>query len=193
VVAVGADDVTAAAAAVLDVLEPLTGRDWSVRAGDLEWSCAATASHIAHDLTKYAAMVAGRVDGSYLRFRVVVSPDEPPAEILRIVGATAQLLVAAVATAPDDARAWHHGAADRSGFAAMGIGELLVHTFDVTAGLGVAWRPPARLAELVLARLLPDVSGDDPALDLLWATGRLDRGGSPPARDWVWRAAVSGS
>jgi hypothetical protein len=146
-------------------------------------------------LAKYAAQLAGHVDGAYLRFRLVVAPDEAPDEILRILGSTARLLVAAVGTAPDDAGAWHWGATDGSGFAALGLGELLVHAFDVASGLGSDWRPPAPLAGVVLARLLPDrahddVAHDDAATALLWATGRIEIDGRPPAGQWVWRAAA---
>jgi hypothetical protein len=119
-----------------------------------------------------------------------VPPDEAPGEILRILSSAAQLLVAAVETAPNDARAWHWGTTDRSGFAAMGIGELLVHTDDIASGLELDWRPPAALAGVVLARLLPDASHDDAAAALLWATGRIELDGRPPVGDWVWHPAA---
>jgi uncharacterized protein (TIGR03083 family) len=182
--------IAAAAAAVEDVLGPLVDRDWSVPAGDLEWTCAHTAIHAANCLAKYAAQLAGRVEGAYLRFRLVAAPDEAPGEILRILGSAGRLLVAAVDGAPDDARAWHWGMTDRSGFAAMGTGELLVHTYDIAAGLGVDWRPPAALASAVLARLMPAVAHDDPAAALLWATGRIGLAGRPAAGAWVWRPAT---
>jgi hypothetical protein len=184
-----AEQVSAAIRVAEGVLRPLADRDWTRRAGELEWSCAQTAIHLANDLVKYAAQLAGRVDDAYLRFRLVVAPDEPPDELLRIVHSAAQLLVAGVEVAPLDARAWHWGPADRSGFATMGIGELLVHTYDITSGLDVDWRPPAHLAQVVLARLMPEVPHDDAAARLLWATGRIELDGLVRVRDWVWRAA----
>lgn len=162
-----------------------------MRAGGLEWSCAQTAIHVANDLAKYAAQLAGRVDDAYLRFQLVVDPDEAPREILRVLESAAQLLVAAVEVAPNDARAWHWGSTDRSGFAAMGVGELLVHTFDIASGLDVDWRPPAALADVVLARLVPDASHDDAAAALLWATGRIELDGRPHVGDRAWRPAAS--
>ena len=89
------------------------------------------------------------------------------------MSSAAHLLVATVATAPADARAWHWGPTDRSGFAAMGVGELLVHTFDIASGLNVDWRPPAAHADVVLTRLMPDTPIGDPPTSLLWATGRV--------------------
>jgi hypothetical protein len=193
VITTGAEQVEAAVGAALDVLRPLVDRDWTVRAGGLEWSCAQTAIHLVNDLARYAAQLAGGVDDAYLRFHLVVAPDEAPGEILRILGSVSRLLIAAVETAPDGARAWHWGSTDRSGFAAMGTGELLVHTFDITSGLDVDWRPPAPLADVVLARLMPAVSHDDATAALLWATGRVDLDGRPPAGGWVWRAASAPS
>src|SRR4029077_3382346 len=146
----------------------------------VDWSCAQTAVHLANDLIKYAAQLAGRVDDAYLRFRLDVAPDEAPGEILRIVSSAGHLLAAAVDIAPDDTRAWHWGPTDRSAFAAMGIGELLVHTYDIASGLGVVWRPPASLAGVVLDRLVPDAPRDDAAAALLWATGRIELDGRPP-------------
>ena len=146
---------------------------------------------LANDLAKYAAQLAGRIDDAYLRFQLVVAPNEAPAEILRVLSSAAQLLAAAVETAPKDARAWHWGPTDRSGFAAMGIGELLVHTYDIASGLDVDWRPPAPLADVVLARLMPDASHDDAATALLWATGRIELDGRPHVDDWAWRPAAT--
>ncbi len=51
-------DVERAAAGMLSALSPHGGRDWTVRAGSLEWSCWTTAAHVAHDLFAYAAQVA---------------------------------------------------------------------------------------------------------------------------------------
>jgi hypothetical protein len=186
------EPIVAAVAATEDVLGRLVDRDWSVPAGGLEWTCAQTAVHAANCLAKYAAQLAGRVEGGYLKFRLVAAPDEAPAEILRMLGSAGRLLAAAVDGAPDDARAWHWGMTDRSGFAAMGIGELLVHTYDIAWGLCVDWRPPAALAGAVLARLMPAVAHDDTAAALLAATGRIALAGQPPAGDWVWRPAAPG-
>jgi hypothetical protein len=166
------------------------GRDWSARAAGLDWTCRQTAAHIAHDLAKYAAQLAGRVEDSYLNFRLVIPNDAPMTEVLRVVGACGSLLTESVAAAPGDARAWHYGPTDSTGFAAMGIGELLVHTYDIANGFGIDWRPPDELAEVVVSRLFNMSYPDDPASLLLWATGRVDLPGRPRVEAWVWRAAL---
>jgi uncharacterized protein (TIGR03083 family) len=175
---------------VLRLLRPAVGRDWSARAGGLAWTCHETAAHVAHDLARYAAQLAGRVEERYLDLRVVIPSDAPPTEVLRVVGACAHLLAASVAAAPAGARAWHWGPTDRTAFAAMGIGELLVHGYDIARGLGIDWRPPDALADAVVSRLVGLPHDADPASLLLWATGRGDLPGRPHVEHWVWRAAL---
>ena len=67
----------------------------------------------------------------------------------------------------------------------MGVAELLVHTHDITQGLGVEWRPPVSLSHLgVVDRLLPTPPG--PSSDvLLWATGRGDLPGHTRITTWA--------
>ena len=187
---VGADHLSQAVDVVVDLLRPAVDRDWTVPAGRLEWTCRQTAAHVAHDLAKYAAQLAGRAENSYLRFRLVVPEDAPQAELLRVLHACGRLLSEVVSAAPPSARAWHYGPADAAGFAAMGVGELLVHAYDIAQGLGIDWRPPADLCELVVERLL-DPSDLDPTSHLLWATGRVDVPGEECAAGWVWQAALS--
>ncbi len=184
------EQVVGATSAVLDALEPLADRRWNTRAGDLEWTCHQTAIHVASDLIKCAAQLAGHIDDTYLRFAVMVSPDEPPEELLRIIHGCGRVLGSVVDSSPADARAWHWGPTDASGFAAMGIGELLVHTYDITRGLGHDWRPPRDLAQAVVSRLNGGApAADDTSALLLWSTGRIDIAGLDHVDDWVWRAA----
>ncbi len=183
-------DVTRAVASMTEVLGPHTDRDWSVPAGDLEWTCWTTAAHVAHDLMAYAGQVAGRPESGYLPYDLVVSPTAAPAEVLRVARACAGLLAAVVDTAAPQVRAWHWGPCDPGGFAAMGVAETVLHTHDITRGLGVPWTPPAALSAAVLRRLFPDAPGGPPAQVLLWCTGRGELPGRPRRTSWVWRAAV---
>ncbi|HEY8452995.1 MAG: hypothetical protein FWJ70_14850 [Micromonosporaceae bacterium] len=173
------------------VLTPHVSKDWRQhRAGTLEWSCWTTAAHVAHDLLAYAIQVAARPDSGYLPLDLVIRDHASPGDVLRIVAGCGRLLSDALSAAEPTARAWHWGPTDPSGFAALGVNETLVHTFDITQGLGIDWRPPAALCAAVLTRLFPDAPEGDPAQVLLWSTGRADLAGRPRVTSWVPKAAV---
>lgn len=182
------DDVDDAVTEMVRVLGPHVTADWTVGAGTLDWSCWTTAAHIAHDLLAYAGQVAGGASDSYLPFDLAVHADVPPAEVLRVAAACGGLLSGAIAAATPGATAWHFGPSDAGGFAAMGVGETLLHTYDITSGLGIPWRPSARLSAGVLQRLIPDAPHGDPVDVLLWRTGRADLPDLPPPGPWGWHA-----
>ncbi|MEU4694056.1 maleylpyruvate isomerase N-terminal domain-containing protein [Actinoplanes sp. NPDC023714] len=185
-----ADHVDRAAGELLAVLTPLAGRDWEIPAYGLDWTCRQTAAHVAHDLTAYATQLTGRPDDDYLPLDLVVRPSSPAAT-LRVTAACAGLLSAALRTAGPGTRAWHWGPTDPSGFAALGVNEMMVHTYDITRGLGVDWRPPGDLSAAVLARLFPDAPDGDPAEVLLWCTGRIALPNLPKRPSWTLQAAVT--
>jgi len=165
-VSVSADDVTAAVAAAVDALKASVGADWSVRAGDLEWDCWETAEHVADDLFYYAAQLGAPGYADYLPLRAepnrpggepntirVVAESGPPG-LLTALSAMGALLASMVRTADQGTRGHHSfGAADASASAAMGVLEVVVHTHDLAAGLGLAWEPDRALCARVLARL----------------------------------------
>jgi uncharacterized protein (TIGR03083 family) len=186
-----ADHLDTAVAWMLRLLTPAQDRDWEVRAGELDWTCRETAAHLAHDLTAYAAQVTSRSPDAYLPLDLSVRPDAPPAAVLRIVAACAGLLSAALRTAGPSARAWHWGPTDPSGFAALGVNETLVHTWDIAQGLGLTWTPPPGLCAAVLTRLFPDAPPGDPFRSLLWCTGRTALPDRPRLTDWKLRAAIT--
>lgn len=113
-------------------------------------------------------------------------------DALEVAGA---LLAAAVTTARPPDRGWNsYGIADRSGFAAMGCDEILVHGYDLSCGLGaggsITLTPPPDLARRVTRRLFPWAPTDhDPWQTLLWANGRVALGDRPPERRWLWHCA----
>ena len=55
---VTADDLDSVISCVMSGLLPITDRDWSVRAGTLEWDCWHTAEHIGDCLMSYAWQLA---------------------------------------------------------------------------------------------------------------------------------------
>jgi hypothetical protein len=198
-VPVTADDVDLS---VRLAIEAFTGAPdkWDAPAGTLEWTCWETAEHVADDLFFYATQVGCRalpreVPFGYRAWReggpdltITAKREAGPAGLLQVVEACGALLTSVVRTAPSDARAHHiFGDGDAEAFAAMGVVEVLVHAYDIAAGLGVGWQPPADLCARVLARLFPDVTPtDDPWQTLLWATGRSDLPDRPRRTEWRW-------
>ncbi len=176
---------------------------WDKAAGDLTWTCWETTEHIADDLLFYATQLTRSATGGWTPFRMsarreggpevaMFADDEAgPAGLLDMVDACGGLLTAAVRTAPPEARGHHvFGTADAEGFAAMGVVEVLVHTADVAAGLGLPWHPPADLCDRVLARLFPEVElAGDLWRTLLWATGRTTLPDRPQRTEWRWHSA----
>ncbi|MDO0927159.1 GNAT family N-acetyltransferase [Streptomyces sp. TG1A-8] len=173
------------------VLRTVLDRDWrGVGAGRLEWDCRRTAFHVADDLIAYAGQLAGRAQDAYVPFGITLDEGTDNAGLVHVIETTGALLAAAVRTAPPGVRAFHpypFRSADREGFAAMGIAEVLLHTHDIAQGLGIAHEPPEDLAESVLTLLFPHVRpGPAPWPTLLWATGRGDLPGRAPVTGWRW-------
>ncbi|GAA4960255.1 hypothetical protein GCM10023238_29120 [Streptomyces heliomycini] len=188
--AVGAEQVEEAVADCVAALGAVVDRDWgTVRAGRLEWSCRRTAEHIASDLVAYAGQLAGRAQDAYVPFQITLDGSEdgpgPRRQRGRPPGDHHD-------RRPARRRDPHHPPrgprlppvplrhANREGFAAMGVAEVLLHTHDIAVGTGIAYEPPAGLASFVLTRIFPRVEpGPTPWRTLLWATGAAScRGGS---------------
>jgi hypothetical protein len=185
---VTADDVDLALEIALAALSHGLSKDWDVPAGDLTWSCRATAEHIASDLVGYAGQLTGRAQTGYVPFDVALDRDADAAGMVDVIRATGGILAAVVRMAPQDIEVWHpYGMADASAVAAMGIVELLVHTEDICRGLGLAWEPPDALCAQVLSRLFPDAPhGSGSWRTLLWATGRTALPDRPRLDAWRW-------
>ena len=183
----GAAHVLAAADYVTTVLAATTGDPrWDGAAGPLTWSCRTTAAHMANCATSYAAVLARcAMDGAAV---AAIGADAEPAQLLEVLRSGAALLAAVVRAAGPDDRAWHpFGVADRSGFAAMGCDEILVHGSDVAEGLGVTYDPPRDTCEQTLRRLFPWApAGVDPWDGLRWANGRAPLGDRLPGRQHLW-------
>ncbi|MFD5075539.1 GNAT family N-acetyltransferase [Streptomyces sp. NPDC058371] len=187
----GGDQVEEAVAGAAALLRTVAGRDWEgVKAGRVEWSCRATAVHVAEDLIAYAGQLAGRASTAYVPFEIVIEEGTDNAGVIEVIETTGALLAATVRTTPRETRAFHpypFGGANREGFAAMGITEVLLHTHDIAEGLGLSYEPPAQLCQDVLARIFPHVRpGPDHWRTLLWATGRGDLPDRAPLTEWRW-------
>ncbi|MFS8101189.1 hypothetical protein LFM09_29105 [Lentzea alba] len=161
--------------------------DFSRRAHGLEWSCRETLDHVVEGLLGYTALVATRAQHRWTSLLGSLRPGLPIEHCLEGV-TTAATLLSHVTAADPGARAWHPwGTSDASGFAAMGITELMMHTHDITRAHGVDWRPE-RCAPVV-ERLFPDApTHSDPFELLLWCTGRGELPDVPRRVQWQWHA-----
>jgi hypothetical protein len=167
------DDVVVAAAAAGAALRPVAGRDWSVRAGTLDWDVELTITHMIGATAKYTLYLASRCE-HFIALSVTRWPDATNEEVIDSLVPVATGLAAVAAVTPPGVRAYHatgpSSAADYVGRACV---ELLVHTDDALSGLGVAFAPPADLCERVLAQQFPDAAGPGDAWrGLLAASGR---------------------
>jgi hypothetical protein len=199
---VTAADVDLAVGASVSALKDALDRDWRIPAGGLDWDCWETIEHVSDDLFAYAGQLAlkrppldGHVPFAYQALHpggpgntIFADPSAGPAGLLEVLEACGTLLTAIVRTSPPETRAYHiFGVSDPEGFAAMGIVEVLVHTHDVTTGLGITWTPPADLCHRVLGRLFPHAPADTARWPtLLWATGRGDLPGLARLDSWRW-------
>lgn len=188
--------VVSAAAVCVEALAPSRERDWkSIPAQDLEWSVWDTVVHVNDDLYFYAAQILLADEGDYICFELKADDHADPARLLAAVGVQARLLSGSVAVADPHSRAHHvYGASDPNGFAAMGVVEVLVHTYDAVHGLDSSstWTPPDDLAIPVLERLFPHAPSDvaHPSGELLlYMCGRIPLGHRPRQSEWRWYGA----
>jgi hypothetical protein len=181
----------AAACSAATLRPALTRDDWSRRAGELDASCLDTVDHLVSGLLFYANQLANRAHERLPRLRDF-DTGAPVEELVVLVPAAAAVLGAVARASGPGARAYHPaGMADAEGFLAMGCDELLVHTGDVAAGLGLSFAPPDELCAAVLARLFPWAPRETPPWPtLLWANGRAPLGDQARLdADWYWHCA----
>ncbi|WP_307866013.1 maleylpyruvate isomerase N-terminal domain-containing protein [Streptomyces smyrnaeus] len=176
----------------LSGLKEAAERDWTVPAGGLEWSCRAALDHLALGLIGYAGLLIARPTDRYITLFASLDAQAPVAHCLEGLHIATVVLRSAVREAPATVRAWHPwGHSDASGFAAMGLAELTVHTFDIGRGLGLELRPSNEVSAVILDRLFPDAPVGHAASDtLLWCTGRTELPGLPHRTSWQWDGTV---
>jgi hypothetical protein len=185
------DLVCSATAEMERALGGSTSDDWTVQAGDVSWTCLDTGAHVADDLFSYASQVLAQPGLGYLPIEAKLEDRATPEALLQCVVMCGHLLRLAVKDTPTTARAWHpNGTADPDGFAAMGILEVLVHTYDIAQGLGLSWEPPPDLCGPVLARLFPEAPDGHPTEVLLWCAGRSSLGDRARLTEWRWDSSV---
>lgn len=188
------DDLATAAALCRDTLRPWADRDWSVPAGDLEWTCRRTLDHIIDVQLFLGANAAMRSTSRVLPPR----NGDPAADVptlLDTVVATATMLERICAAMGSDDRGFHPaGQADAEGMRAQGAAEILQHVHDVATGLGETFAAPTDLCDRMVARLFPWAPDADACperwLALLWCSGRIALPDRPRLdADWWIQAA----
>jgi hypothetical protein len=103
-----ADDVVAAAAAAEAALRRVAGRDWSVRAGTLEWDVEQTIAHMIGAMASYTLYLASRCE-HFIGVAVTRWPDATNEEVVDSVVPVAAGLAAVAAATPPDVRAYQVG------------------------------------------------------------------------------------
>jgi hypothetical protein len=171
-----------------------SGRDWSVPAGTLEWSCANTADHAVDTLLAPAFFLASRrVDGYPEYGAFTPGPTASPGmlvealEALEALEASSRILAAIVTAAPPDTRAVlsrrpRVETGPPADFVPRGALELILHAHDVCLGLRVPFAPSSDLCD----RLVRHTRG--------WPLWAAAAGWRPPeVTPDPWRALLAAS
>jgi hypothetical protein len=128
-------------------------RDWSARAGTLDWSCAATADHAVDTVFAPAMFLASRKLDAYPSYAVATpGPNADPLLLVEALETAVRVLVGVVTAAPPGVRAiiWQRPKAQARGpsdFPPRAGLELILHAHDVCTGLGIPFRPPGPLCD----------------------------------------------
>lgn len=183
------DDLVAVAELCGGHLLELENLDWDAPVAGLDWSCRETLGHLAS--LAYASVLATRLQAAR-PLSLVVREGASVDELVWTTRALALVLAEVARAAPAEARAFHPaGMADATGFVAMGMDELLVHTNDIDTALGGGFEAPKHLVVVVLDRLFPWWPRDEPPWNaLLWCNGRSALPGREnPGASWLWQCA----
>lgn len=129
------------------------GGDWSAPAGTLDWSCTDTAVHAVDTVLAPAFFLASRKQDDYPDFGAFLpGPDPRPPVLVEALETAARITAAVVTVAEPDVRAviWRRPHVEVRGpreFPARAALELILHAYDVCAGLAVPFAPPDDLCD----------------------------------------------
>lgn len=198
------DDVRMALAATLSALSELPDDAWDAMAADLEWTCRETAAHVGDCFIGYAMQLTGNPPPLDCYVKVLepapVRPGAPTVlvyplpeagtvGVVSMLDATGGVLAAVVEVTAPSVRGYHPlGVSDASGFAAMGIVELILHAFDILSAHDVQFRADDSITRAVLERIFPQADlMADPWDELLSLSGRTP---STRGTRWRWHSEV---
>jgi len=160
-------------------LDGVADRDWSVRAGTLDWSCWQTVDHVTDCLFSYALQIAGQARDGWLRLEELhAQRDATPRQLLDSLAAVSTMFAAVLAATPADRVASDSvlelGLAD---WVARGLNEVLLHTSDVLRGFDQPFEPDGAVCSFVLST------------PTLWMYDGVEPSGDVDA----WRTMLAGS
>lgn len=165
-------------------------RDWSAKAGTLDWSCTRTADHAVDCVYAPAMFLASRRRDDYpdVGLDLTMGAAATPDRLVLSLRIAARILVGVVLEAADEDRAIIFRRPQvligrPTDFLARGALELILHAHDVCTGLGVPFTPPADLCHRLREHTRPwpvwaatpwtqPAVTDDPWSDLLSASRR---------------------
>jgi hypothetical protein len=122
-------------------------------AAGLDWTCWQTVDHMIDCVFSYTLQVAGRAHGAWLALNELhARSDATPDQLVDALRAIGAAIAAVLQSAPEDLTASDGiQELDVAAWVARALHEVLLHTSDVLAGLGVDFEPAPELCELVLA------------------------------------------
>lgn len=190
--------VVSAADELARVLTPTTSLDWEQQTPDLAWTQSQTAIHTMRACLEYSYQVVGKKMDTYQPVLFDRKEAATPTDYLMMIPTAARVLSRVVATASADDRAWHaYGESDPIGFAAMGVVEVSVHTYDLAKGFGIEFTPLNDPSEFAITRLFADTvetsaefASHSWGQRLLWYAGRIELAGLARREGWKWNGRV---
>jgi hypothetical protein len=138
---------------VLGTLDEVVDRDWSKRAGTLEWTCWQTVDHTIDCVFSYGMQVASGAQSGFLPFgELHAAPGATPEDLVAGLRGVGTMFLAVVRDSPPGAVASDGVMTlDLSDWCARAAYEAVLHAHDVLSGLGVEFRLPDELCRSVIA------------------------------------------
>ena len=165
--------------------------NWESQTPDLDWTQSQTAIHTMRACLEYSYQVVGKRMDYYQPVLFDKKDKAIPADYLSMITTAAKVLNKTVKDSDETDRAWHaYGVSDPIGFAAMGVVEISVHTYDLAKGFGLNFVPNNLAAEFAINRLFSGTT-EFPMYDghgelLLWLAGRIELSGMARRQNWRW-------
>jgi uncharacterized protein (TIGR03083 family) len=163
----------------LEALGQVAGHDWTLPAGSLDWSCWQAIDHTIDCVLSFALQIGQPMDSGFHPLAPIhAEPTATPSDLVQGLRAVTSLFFAITRVSPQDLTA-------SDGIVSLTIAdwrartayEVVLHTYDVRAGLGQDFSLPDALSTSIMAG------------GALWM---FDRSRAQRASD-PWHALITGS